>query len=293
MQDAVNSFVAWPKDMIVRSPPPPPPRQPLITRKLASKKYPEGRKTKKGKAAGSEPELRINLKKLPKDYPGPLRCLLIWVTENLEDVKTLELKITAPVFGIKRSQRLYKSDMYAMCTMGLVSGGILIMYMCYLHEVLKKAKMLDMVAFVDPCQISTQGCWDGETRARTLSSRFATAKKGQLFIMPYNTGRRLPAFGEEWTSVVDSAIKIYKSTQDKTQRKTISWLPMLGVPEQFGSTDCGFFIMRYMKDIVEDKNLDFASKWRYMATPPHAYTPKHIDEVRVEWVRFLMKYHIK
>ncbi|KAL6559624.1 hypothetical protein OROGR_004741 [Orobanche gracilis] len=29
-----------------------------------------------------------------------------------------------------------------------------------------------------------------------------------------------------------------------------------GVPEQFGSTDCGFFIMRYMKDIVEDKNLD-------------------------------------
>ncbi|KAL6566181.1 hypothetical protein OROGR_001796 [Orobanche gracilis] len=105
--------------------------------------------------------------------------------------------------------------------------------------------------------------------------------------------RRLPAFGEEWTSVVNSAIKIYKSTQDKTQRKTISWLPMLGVPEQFGSTDCGFFIMRYMKDIVEDKNLDFASKWRYMATPPHAYTPKHIDEVRVEWVRFLMKYHIK
>ncbi|KAL6538160.1 hypothetical protein OROGR_012148 [Orobanche gracilis] len=35
------------------------------------------------------------------------------------------------------------------------------------------------------------------------------------------------------------------------------------------------------------------SAWRYMATPPHAYTPKHIDEVRVEWVRFLMKYHIK
>ncbi|KAL6559628.1 hypothetical protein OROGR_004745 [Orobanche gracilis] len=64
-----------------------------------------------------------------------------------------------------------------------------------------------------------------------------------------------------------------------------------GVPEQFGSTDCGFFIMRYMKDIVEDKNLDLLQ--RYMATPPHAYTPKHIDEVRVEWVRFLMKYHIK
>ncbi|KAL6494185.1 hypothetical protein OROGR_030985 [Orobanche gracilis] len=183
VQDAVNSFVAWPKDMIVRSPPAAP-----NNKKPASKKYPEGRKTKKGKAAGSELELRINLKKLPKDYPGPLRCLWIWVTENLEDGKTLELKVTAPVFGIERIQRLYKSDMYAMCTMGLVSGGILIMYMCYLHEVLKKAKMLDMVAFVDTYQIAAQGCGDGETRARTLSARFATAKKGQLFIMPYNTG---------------------------------------------------------------------------------------------------------
>ena len=53
------------------------------------------------------------------------------MTENLEDSKTLEFKVTAPVFGIERSQRLFKSDMYAMCTMGLVSGGILIMYMWY------------------------------------------------------------------------------------------------------------------------------------------------------------------
>ncbi|KAL6577295.1 hypothetical protein OROMI_011571 [Orobanche minor] len=171
VQDVVNSFVAWPKDMI----------------KPASKKYPEGRKTKKGKAAGSEPELRINLKKLPKDYPGSLRCLWIWVTENLESISLIQLDVD------------------------------------YLR----------------------------------------LEKNGPVL----------------WI--------------DKTQRKTISWLPMLGVPEQFDSTDCGFFIMRYMKDIVEDKNLDFSSKWRYMATPPHAYTPKHIDEVKVEWVRFLMKYHIK
>jgi Ulp1 family protease len=29
---------------------------------------------------------------------------------------------------------------------------------------------------------------------------------------------------------------------------------------QEGSKDCGIFIMRYMKEIVEDKNLEFASK---------------------------------
>ncbi|KAL6542609.1 hypothetical protein OROMI_024211 [Orobanche minor] len=37
-----------------------------------------------------------------------------------------------------------------------------------------------------------------------------------------------------------------------------------------------------INDIMEDNNLDFASKWRYMATPPKAYTPKQIDEVGIE-----------
>ncbi|KAL6535122.1 hypothetical protein OROMI_026496 [Orobanche minor] len=104
----------------------------------------------------------------------------------------------------------------------------------YLHEMLKKAKMLDMFAFVDPYQIATQGCWDGETRARTLSSRFATAKKGQLFIMPYNTGRRknlsisLIQLDVDYLRLEKNGpvlwivLSRFTSLQDKTQRKTIS-----------------------------------------------------------------------
>ncbi|KAL1826552.1 hypothetical protein ACET3Z_004964 [Daucus carota] len=34
----------------------------------------------------------------------------------------------------------------------------------------------------------------------------------------------------------------------------------VGVPVQAGTKDCGLFVMRYMKEIVQDKDLDFANK---------------------------------
>ncbi|PRQ22883.1 hypothetical protein RchiOBHm_Chr6g0255101 [Rosa chinensis] len=60
-----------------------------------------------------------------------------------------------------------------------------------------------------------------------------------------------------------------------------------GIPEQWTDKDCGYCIMRYMKDIVEDKNLDFFSKWERRGKT--AYTQQHIDEVRTEWVKFVVK----
>ena len=44
------------------------------------------------------------------------------------------------------------------------------------------------------------------------------------------------------------------------------WLILIyyfqGIPEQTDSKTCGYFVMRYMKEIVEDKNLEFATKVR-------------------------------
>ncbi|PRQ45888.1 hypothetical protein RchiOBHm_Chr3g0496551 [Rosa chinensis] len=48
--------------------------------------------------------------------------------------------------------------------------------------------------------------------------------------------------------------------------------------------------MQYMKEIIEDKNLSFASKWQRRSEL--IYTQKDIDAVRSEWAKFMMKYHI-
>ncbi|KAK1352532.1 putative Ulp1 protease family catalytic domain-containing protein [Heracleum sosnowskyi] len=155
------------------------------------------------------------------------------------------------------------------------------MFINVLQEYLKKHKMSNMVAFVDPAIIGAIGCGTVGDRSRALSIRFKNAQPGQIFLLPYNSAnhwtltavnpdsqmvyhmdplkRRIAA--EEWIEVVDNAIKLYKDKAKKFLKKKIMWENLAGVPLQNGSKDCGLFVMGYMKEICEDKELKFPEKW--------------------------------
>ncbi|XP_074369438.1 homeobox-leucine zipper protein HDG11-like [Apium graveolens] len=105
--------------------------------------------------------------------------------------------------------------------------------------------MTNMIRFVDPSIIGAIGCGTALQRSRALAAQFKDAKKGQYFLMPYN----------------DVAIKFYKEDLNKLAKKKILWENMAGVPVQAGTKECGLFVIRYMKEIIEDKELEFAAKW--------------------------------
>lgn len=57
-----------------------------------------------------------------------------------------------------------------------------------LQENLKRNKMTDLIAFVDPSIIGATNCGSCADRSRALSFRFRTAKKGQYFLLPFHHG---------------------------------------------------------------------------------------------------------
>ncbi|XP_074341271.1 uncharacterized protein LOC141678782 isoform X2 [Apium graveolens] len=140
--------------------------------------------------------------------------------------------------------------------------------------------MTDMIAFVDPGMIDAVNCGFAAERSRALSFRFKTSKKGQFFLLPYNYAnhwvlsvvnpetqvvyhldplkRRIAS--AEWMEVVDNAIKLYKEKAKKMLKKKIVWENLAGVPVQNGSKDCEIYVMLFMKEICEDKELEFCSK---------------------------------
>lgn len=65
---------------------------------------------------------------------------------------------------------------------------------------------------------------------------------------------------------------------------------MNGIPPQPSDKECGYFVMRYMRDIIEDKDLSFVSKWERRGN--HAYTQEDIDEVRNEWTTFVVNTYV-
>ncbi|KAL6202482.1 hypothetical protein ACLB2K_026190 [Fragaria x ananassa] len=55
----------------------------------------------------------------------------------------------------------------------------------------------------------------------------------------------------------------------------------LGIPEQIGDKSCGYFIMLYMREIVQDKEQNWTKKW--LTRGVEKYTMQDVDVVRQEW----------
>ncbi|XP_057802093.1 uncharacterized protein LOC131017378 isoform X2 [Salvia miltiorrhiza] len=57
------------------------------------------------------------------------------------------------------------------------------------------------------------------------------------------------------TGVIEWALKMFNATMQRKGRKTLNWsIPK--VPKQSDNSQCGFYVMRYMKDIIESANFE-------------------------------------
>ncbi|XP_040366417.1 uncharacterized protein LOC112176242 [Rosa chinensis] len=83
---------------------------------------------------------------------------------------------------------------------------------------------------------------------------------------------------------------MYNAHKGRKGRSSPLWKNLSGIPPQPSSKECGYFIMRYMRDIIEDKDFSFVNKWERRSN--HIYTQVDIDEMRNEWARFVVNRYV-
>lgn len=236
--------------------------------------------------------------------------LCLWGEEAFKNGRTINFDMEPEVFGNVRKTYIMGTDVRRLASMREVTGNCIVLYQRYLYNVLIQCKMVDMVAFVDPALIGGKGCGNGTVRSQNIKQRLIIAKPGQLFMLPYNADshwtltivdpdietvyfldpikRRLGT--REWIRIVDSAIAMYNVYKGRKGRSSVIWKNLNGIPPQPSDKECGYFVMRYMRDIIEDKDLSFVSKWERRGN--HAYTQEDIDEVRNEWATFVVNTYV-
>ncbi|KAI5341570.1 hypothetical protein L3X38_009445 [Prunus dulcis] len=179
----------------------------------------------------------------------------------------------------------------------------------HLHDVLKQAKMCSMVGFIDPATVSANSGTVAE-RSRLVAARLQKTDGEQIFMMPYNPGRHwillivrakketvyfldpLPGHrvvDEEAKNIVNSAIKIYNSHIGRAGRKAVIWKTLSGTPKQPSSVECGYYVMRFMRDIIMDPSLAFENKYA-KGNQEASYPQEAIDEVRNEWAETVFQF---
>ncbi|KAL6219484.1 hypothetical protein ACLB2K_007243 [Fragaria x ananassa] len=290
VDDAVGGCVAWPKDLVVTH------GAKAVTATTETKKPKRGYGRKIPIQRIQENE---DLDNLPPNLPKALLDLCNWANTFLKEGKTVNTVFQADLFGHPKKAYICRADVYSIAHKKQVSNSALFFYMSYLNKVLKQKKMEDMIRFVDSDKVSPIGSGTPTARSRDLSVMYKNGKPGQIYLIPYNTGqhwtltivnpeletarymdplkRRLD--GSEWPAIVIDSIKMYTGLLRKQpeKKKASPWKPLLGAPIQKDDVSCGYYVMRYMKEIVEDNNIDLDKKWGTRAGL--TYTAEDIDEI--------------
>ncbi|CAL2257006.1 unnamed protein product [Prunus armeniaca] len=241
------------------------------------------------------------------EVPSSLQSLCGYVETTLKPQgKIMTFNIEKEVFGADRSTFVLHEDITQFAGMEEIGATVVAVYMRCLYDLLREANMCSMVGFIDHAQVSANA-GSLTDRSRIVASRLQKTDGEQIFMMPYNPGRHwvllivrakretvyfldpLPGnrvVDEEGKNIVNSALKIYNSHIGRPGRKAPIWKTLPGTPKQPSSVECGYYVMRFMRDIIMDPSLEFEKKFA-KGKDQAPYPQAAIDEVRKEWAEFV------
>ncbi|KAL8113768.1 hypothetical protein AgCh_020895 [Apium graveolens] len=136
----------------------------------------------------------------------------------------------------------------------------------YLYTEVRKRKLSEMYAFVDPAATFKLN----DDFEAYIVERMNTGDS-LIFLMPHN----------------EKAVRSYNA-QKGLVNKNPKIKNLSGSPKQPGGYECGYVVMRYMKDIFEDKKMKFITKWAAMTQK--CYTKEELDEVRFETLQYVQEF---
>ncbi|KAK9933081.1 hypothetical protein M0R45_020292 [Rubus argutus] len=166
--------------------------------------------------------------------------------------------------------------------------------MTELHEELDTKNLLDTFGFVDPSFAYKR---PSEEVEKYIVDRMKEGKSDRIFLMPHNPGKHwvLTIIWEDeiylmdsmakpirytaWEKTVTSAVKTFHAETGGV-KKVPKWKQLPGSPKQSGGHECGYYVMRYIKEIVEDETLTFPKKWAVKNRKE--YNQDELDEVRIK-----------
>ncbi|CAL8135614.1 unnamed protein product [Prunus armeniaca] len=155
-----------------------------------------------------------------------------------------------------------------------IGATVIEVYMRYLFDYLKMANMVKLVGLVDPGQVNSQSGTLSH-RSKHLSESLKKADGDQFDLVPYN-------LGGHWVLIIVRPAKetVYymnslpNHSVDEDMRNIVNTQPT--------NVECGYYVMRFMRDIIHDPALAFEKKFDKKKEPV-VYTQEHIDEVWLEW----------
>ncbi|XP_052287667.1 uncharacterized protein LOC102629700 isoform X2 [Citrus sinensis] len=237
-----------------------------------------------------------------EEYKVPARIDALCKYARRVLTKALFIEIYPGIFNNEQAE-LYLSvdDIVQFCSMEKIGVATIICYMKHLYEVLKDRPQEHIYKFGNPSILCDETGNNDETRARAMVSRMEILDPQQLLMFPYNTSKHwmlivvdphkfivyfFDSLGHEprpdLKNFVSLAFKIFVAKMGNANRKSFVW-KRVKCPQQTTNTECGYYVMRFMKEIIENQT----DSIKNLFVGRDSFTQKDIDKVRVEWAEYI------
>ncbi|XP_052298586.1 uncharacterized protein LOC127898630 isoform X4 [Citrus sinensis] len=237
-----------------------------------------------------------------EEYKVPARIDALCKYARRVLTKALFIEIYPGIFNNEQAE-LYLSvdDIVQFCSMEKIGVATIICYMKHLYEVLKDRPQEHIYKFGNPSIFCDETGNNDETRARAMVLRMEILDPQQLLMFPYNTSKHwmlivvdphkfivyfFDSLGHEprpdLKNFVSLAFKIFVAKMGNANRKSFVW-KRVKCPQQTTNTECGYYVMRFMKEIIENQ----ADSIKNLFVRRDSFTQKDIDKVRVEWAEYI------
>ncbi|XP_074362226.1 uncharacterized protein LOC141702446 [Apium graveolens] len=284
VEQAVGSLLAWSRDLIIYAPNGPTPFQ-------------RKRKVKEPAKKGDLQIAQDLFGKVVLSDNVPERYKMLYKHASCF-MKATRASIQIPcdfdVFGVERTIFLLHENIIALSEFKMLGQTVISTYMAFLCIMVHDRKSLDMYAFVDPSRYKFYA--EFETYIVSILNdsvlHFMPFNQNMhwmlviiweseiFFLNPLSHATRFP----ELENALTGAVRSYNAQKGRVIKNPKN-VNFAGCPKQPGGTEFGYCVMRYMKDIIEDKDMNFFKLWA--SKNRKSYIRMDLDVVRMETLGYI------
>ncbi|KAL8118050.1 hypothetical protein AgCh_015809, partial [Apium graveolens] len=244
VREAIGSHLAWPQNLI-------------SLRTIVKKKRDVSQSKNKGEVHKIQQEftyIKVS-KKVPRQYKVLYKHATIFMKASGE---LIPIPCDSDVFGVEKTIYILYENLKALLEFDMIGQAAISAYMAHLHSTIKRVRKNDDVVlygFFDPgANFNLNANFQ-----RNVGSWLKEGNQNHIFFLPHNH-------------------QTIKQVNSQTGRgnKAPKIKNLVGSPKQPGGVECGYVVMRYMKEIIKDMEISFTSKWATKTRK--SYTLEELDQ---------------
>ncbi|KAI5442865.1 hypothetical protein KIW84_011769 [Lathyrus oleraceus] len=293
LRDAIGSFVAWPLDLIFiddETPTKPASKDKGILR------HNESVASQKEVFAQGSQQLS---QKIDMATAGAIRLL------DMEE----------DIFGYSCTETIGKEDLEHIFRHQELGVGVIHTYIRFLYDNFMRGndQLSNRFRFVSSSLVNKALiCREPDSCREYLVKRFMASSTNNLYLWPYNSGCHwlllaidplkevvyfLNSIDGEWTNypdmkqLVDTSIKVFRSQRQarvpRTKSSNITWIKVQ-CPLQRNGIDCGYFVMRFMREIINMNQIEIPITYFDEYKCAH-YTRLQLEQIKEELCQYFIE----